>query len=115
MILAINSTTIALELLARPMVPLFPKTMWMIITMSIYYICILSIERYAKEQFKLGFDSMVKILLLLLGYTALMLITGHNQAIGALVTVVFVFGIFLLFLRRHHIHLREMNIGGYIE
>ena len=115
MILAINSTTIALELLSRPLVPLFPKTIWMVITMTIYYICILSIERYAKEHFKFGFDSMAKIFLILAAYTGLMLIFGYNQAVGALITVVFVFGIFFLFLRRHHIRLKEMKVGGYIE
>ncbi|MBR1856201.1 MAG: low temperature requirement protein A [Oribacterium sp.] len=115
MILAINSTTIALELMSRPLVPLFPKTIWMVITMTIYYICILSIERYAKEHFKFGFDSMAKIFLILAAYTGLMLIFGYNQAVGALITVVFVFGIFFLFLRRHHIRLREMKVGGYIE
>ena len=95
--------------------PLFPKTIWMVITMTIYYICILSIERYAKEHFKFGFDSMAKIFLILAAYTGLMLIFGYNQAVGALITVVFVFGIFFLFLRRHHIRLREMKVGGYIE
>ena len=115
MILAINSTTIALELMARPLIPMFPKTIWMVITMFIYYICLLSIERYAKEQFKLGFGSMSKIFMLLVGYTGLMLIVGHNEALGAFVTVVFVFGIFFLFLRRHHIRLKEMKVGGYIE
>lgn len=115
MILAINSTTIALELLARPLIPIVPKTMWMVITMFIYYLCLIMTERYAKEQVKLGYKSMVKILVLMVGYTFLMLFAGHNQLIGAIITVSFIYLIFFMFLQRHNIHLKEMKVGGYIE
>ncbi|MBP3239628.1 MAG: low temperature requirement protein A [Oribacterium sp.] len=115
MILAINSTTIALELLARPLVPIFPKTMWMVITMFIYYVCLLMTEKYGKEHSKLGYKSMGKILMLMVGYTLLMLFAGHNQLLGAIITVVFVYLIFFMFLQRHNVHLKEMKVGGYIE
>lgn len=115
MILGINSTTIALELLARPLIPVFPKTMWMVLTMFVYYICLISTERYAKEQLKMDFASMVKIGILLAGYIGLMLLAGHNQLLGAIITVIFVFGIFFMLLHRHNIRLKEMKVGGYIE
>ncbi|SFG34609.1 low temperature requirement protein A [Oribacterium sp. WCC10] len=115
MILAINSTTIALELLARPMVPIFPKTIWMVITMFIYYICLIMTERYAKEQVKMDYKSMVKIVILMIGYTVLMLLAGHNQLIGSLITVSFVYIVFFMFLHRHNVRLKEMKVGGYIE
>lgn len=115
MILAINSTTIALELLSRPKIPVFPKTMWMAITMFIYYICLICTERYAKEQLKMDYASFVKIAAVLIGYIVLMLLAGHNQIFGALTTVVFVFGVFFMFLHRHNIRLKEMKVGGYIE
>ena len=115
MILAINSTTIALELLARPMVPIFPKTMWMVITMFIYYVCLLMTEKYGKTHGKLGYKSMGKIFVIMVGYTVLMLFAGYNQLIGAIVTVVFIYLIFFMFLQRHNVHLKEMKVGGYIE
>ena len=116
MILAINSTTIALELLARPLVPLFQKTMWMAGMLFVYYCCLLGFERFAKEHLRANrFKFFGYILSALLIYFALMLMTGHNQFAGALMTLGLVYGIFGLILHLHHSSLRKMKVGGYIS
>lgn len=116
MILAINSTTIALELLARPLVPLFPKTMWMATMLFAYYLCLLATERYAKEHLRTNRIKFIAyVLAILLAYLGLMRIAGHNQLAGAFITLVFVYGIFGLLLHIHHSSLRKMKVGGYIS
>lgn len=116
MILAINSTTIALELLARPLVPLLPKTMWMTSMLLVYYLCLLATERYAKEHLRTNrFKFIGFVLSILAAYLCLMLLAGHNQLVGACITLVFVYGIFALLLHIHHSSLRKMKVGGYIS
>ena len=116
MILAINSTTIALELLARPLVPLLPKTMWMTSMLLVYYLCLLATERYAKEHLRTNrFKFIGFVLSILAAYLCLMLLAGHNQLVGAFITLVFVYGIFALLLHIHHSSLRKMKVGGYIS
>ena len=116
MILAINSTTIALELLARPLVPLLPKTMWMTSMLLVYYLCLLATERYAKEHLRTNrFKFTGFVLAILVAYLCLMLLAGHNQLVGAFITLVFVYGIFALLLHIHHSSLRKMKVGGYIS
>lgn len=116
MILVINSITISMELLARPMVPIVPKSTWMVLMLFLYYICLLGIDRYAKEELRANrVKSVVCILSMLLMYFGLMLLAEHHQLIGAVITLVLVYGIFFLMLHLHHSSLRKMKLGGYIS
>ena len=44
-----------------------------------------------------------------------MLLAGHDQIVGALITLALVYGIFGVILHLHHSSLRKMKVGGYIS
>ncbi len=116
MLLVINSITIAMELLARPMVPILPKSTWMVSMLFLYYVCLLGLDRYAKKELRANrIRSFVCILSMLLMYFGLMQLAAQHLLAGAVITLVLVYGIFFLILHMHHSSLRKMKLGGYIS
>lgn len=114
MILAINSTTIALELLAEESPYIFPKMMWMVITVTLYYYSLILMGRYAKPEARRDHRFILYSVSLIAAYIALMLFIGESQMLSALITLVFIYLTLGVIVVYHRGGDRKLRIGGYL-
>lgn len=114
MILAINSTTVALEYMSHKTGPILAKTMWMVMSQFVYYACLMSTEIYAKPKMKRSYGYVGFVLSILLLYVPLMLGFGSNVIVGKILTVFAVYLILYTLIRTHTHDIRMINVGGYI-
>ena len=99
LILAMNNITSSLEFMRDEAVRLWPKTLFLLGSFLLFFICLSALLRFAKPGFRLS----RRILLPLAGTTAafivLMLLLRENMALNIALSVVYVFSIFVQILQ----------------
>jgi hypothetical protein len=113
MILAINSTTIALELLAGEGPHIYLKTLWMVITVTVYYYSLILMGYYAKPEVKRSHRFIPYSVFLISSYVGLMLFFGENQLLGSTISLCFVY-LTLGVMIHNHSGDKKLRIGGYL-
>lgn len=100
LIFAMNNITSALEFMRMEKVHLLPKMLFLIGSLLLYFICIFLLGRYAKK--KCGFRGRFLAIMGLLAvcFVVLMLLLRNMMQLNILLTVVYVFAVFLLLRRR---------------
>ncbi len=99
LIFALNNITTALLFMRDEAVALQPKVLFLIISFLLCYICIFALGRYAKPGLRPNRKTFLLMLLVLVSFTALMLLFQRQMYVNIAVTVIYVFGICLLLLR----------------
>ncbi len=117
LILAINSTTIALELVARASEGMveFQKSLFLVLTMAAYYCLILLTEQYCKPAFHKDGQFIGIVFSILLMYALFMLLGGNSMIVGGLATIIMVYGILIFAIHTHKGRLKKLQFGGYLE
>ena len=99
LILAMNNITSSLEFMRDEAVRLWPKTLFLLGSFLLFFICLSALLRFAKPGFRLS----RRILLPIAGTTAafivLMLLLRENMALNIALSVVYVFSIFVQILQ----------------
>ena len=113
MILAINSTTIALELLAGEGPHIYLKTLWMVITVTVYYYSLILMGYYAKPESGRSHKFIPYSVFLISSYVGLMLFFGENQLLGSTISLCFVY-LTLGVMIHNHSGDKKLRIGGYL-
>lgn len=99
LIFALNNIAVALEFMREEHVALMPKTLFLIGSFVLYYAFLFLLELFAKEGCRRNRRFLLSIVLIGLSFVCLMLLFRAQMYINIALTVVYVFGIFLLLCR----------------
>ena len=95
LIFAMNNLTLALEFMRDTQVSLLPKTLFLIFSFLLYYVCLLALMRYARKRLRLCRRFVTPLFILSGLFVVLMiLLRGHMRA-NIAVSVLFVYAMFL--------------------
>lgn len=99
LIFALNNISAALEFTREETVALWPKTLFLVGSIVIYFTFLFLLGPYSKKRcgFSTRFVSM--LVTVAVSFVVLMLLLREHMALNIAVTVLYVFGIFLLLLR----------------
>ena len=105
MILAMNNITTALEFMREPEVSLLPKTIFIAGSILLFYICLYATEIYAKERLRPEKKYILKHVGIAVAFIVLMILLRSNMYANIVVTVVYVYTIYLAL----HMYGRELR------
>ena len=105
LIFALNNITTALEFMREEEVDLFQKMFFLIVSLLVYFICLFATARYAKKLRHLNRNFYFIMSFLGTIFTLLMLWFRENMVVNIAITVIFIFGVYLIL----HITLRKME------
>ena len=93
LIFALNNITTALEFMREERVALLPKTVFLTVSLVLYYTCLFLTELYAKERVR--FTPRFRAILLCIAgsFVSLMMLLREQAAVSIAVTVAYVYGI----------------------
>ena len=100
LIFALNNISVALEFMRDGEVDLLQKTVLLVGSFVLYFTFLFLTARYAKNKSVLSGKFLFILIGILLSFAALMLLFRENMYINIAVTVVYVYGIFLLLYRQ---------------
>lgn len=100
LIFALNNITVALEFMREEQVALLPKTLFITGSLLLYFVFLFLTCRYAKERYAIRKRFLVGIAGLGAGFLVLMLALREAMYANIAVTVVYVYIVFALLLRR---------------
>jgi len=96
LIFALNNITSALEFMRDEKVDLFQKMVFLVGSLLIYFIFLFGLGRYAKKLCHLNRNFYFAMAFLGAAFALLMLFLRENMVVNIAVTVVFVYGIYLI-------------------
>ena len=99
LIFALNNITSALEFMREEEVSLLPKTLFLTGSFLLYYTFLFATERYAKERLRPNRRFVIRILILIVCFVALMLLFRQNMYLNIAVTVIYVYSVYLVLFR----------------
>lgn len=99
LIFAMNNLTTSLEFMRDEAVALWPKTLFLIASFVLYFLCLFALQRYAKNGLRLCRRYVGPILLLTLVFIVLMLLLRENMRLNILLSVLYVAAVFLRIYR----------------
>ncbi len=99
LIFALNNITAALEFMHSEEIELVPKIVFLIVSFLIYYLFLFLTERYAKLKCRPTAGFCIKLLLAAVSFAAVMLILKDYMQLNIAVTVIYVFGVYLVLHR----------------
>jgi len=107
LIFALNNISAALEFMREETVALWPKTLFLVGSFVVYYTFLFLMGRYTKQR--CGFDPrfLGRLASVAASFIALMVILRKIMYLNIAITVLYVFGIFLLLLRHGRAHEAE--------
>lgn len=104
LIFGMNNMTVSLEFMRDAYVALWPKTLFLIASFLLYFVCLFALQRYAKPELRLCTRFTLPIGAITAVFVALMLVLRENMYLNIFVSVVYAFAVFLelwLFSRRN--------------
>ncbi|MBQ8927477.1 MAG: low temperature requirement protein A [Oscillospiraceae bacterium] len=104
MIFALNHITTGLEFMQDEEIRLLPKLLFLISSLVLYYVCLFAGLRYAKKRCRPDKRFVLIMAGIAASFLVLMIVLRRFMQVNIAVTVVYVFGIFLLL---HSISLRN--------
>ena len=99
LIFALNNISASLEFMREEEVALLPKTLFLIGSFLVYFTFLFLTGKYTKKRCGFNLRFVLSMIGVAIGFASLMLILREQMYINIAVTVVFVFGIFLLIFR----------------
>ena len=96
LILSLNNITLGLEFMREDEVDLFLKMVFLVISLLVYFGLLLATGRYAKKLCHLNRNFYFILSFLGTIFTLLMLWLRENMAVNIAITVLFVFGVYLI-------------------
>ena len=99
LIFGMNNLTTSLEFMRDEEVALWPKTLFLIVSFLLYFLCLFALQGYARKGRGLCRRYIAPILLVSLLFIALMLLLRSNMHLNILLSVLYVASIFLWILR----------------
>ena len=100
LIAAMNNITAALEFMREPAVRAVPKTVFLVASFLIYFVFLFLLERYAPVRVKGSRKFFGQLGGLGLAFALAMALCYRNSYLSIALTVVFVYGLFFVLLRR---------------
>lgn len=95
LIFAMNNITTSLEFMRDEEVALWPKTLFLIGSFVLYFLCLFGLQHYAKKGRGLCRSYVTPILLASLGFVVLMILLRENMWLNILISVLYVAAVFL--------------------
>lgn len=99
LIFALNNITAALEFMHSEEIELVPKIVFLIVSFLIYYLFLFLTERYAKLKCRPTVGFCIKLILAAVSFAAVMLVLKDYMQLNIAVTVIYVFGVYLVLHR----------------
>ena len=94
LILAMNCITASLEFMRDENVLLWPKILFLIASLLLYFFCLFALQLYAKPELKLCKRFMTPIAVTTVAFVAAMILLRANMKLNILVSVLYVFAVF---------------------
>lgn len=95
LIFGMNSMTTSLEFMQNEAVALWPKTLFLIGSFLLYFVCLFALQHYAKPELRLCTRFTLPIGGITAAFIALMLLLREKMYLNIFVSVVYVFAVFL--------------------
>ena len=95
LIFALNNITTSLEFMRDEQVLLWPKILFLIGSLLLYYFCLFALQLYAKEEFRLCRRFMGPIIVTTIAFVGAMILLRENMRLNILATVIYAFAMFL--------------------
>ncbi len=99
LILAMNSITASLDFMRDEAVALWPKTLFLIGAVLLYYGCLFGLSGFAKPMLTLRRGQLWSVIGVTAAFAVLMVLLRENMRMNILISVVYVFAVFGLILR----------------
>lgn len=99
LIFALNNISASLEFMREEEVDLLPKVLFLIGSVVLYYAFLFLTSRYAKKRCAFKGKLELKLAAASAGFVVLMIVLREKMTVNIMITVVYVFGIFLLLYR----------------
>ena len=99
LLFSLNCLTASLEFMRSEEVLLWPKTLFLVASFLVYFVCLFTLQRYARPELKLCRSLLTPIIIGGVVFVALMLLLRENMWLNICISAVFVFVVFLLILR----------------
>ena len=100
LIAAMNNITTALEFMREPTVRVAPKTVFLVVSFLIYFLFLFLLERYAPVRVKGSRKFFGQLAGLCAAFAGLMALCYRNGYLSIALTVVFVYALYLVLVRR---------------
>ena len=98
LLFSLNCLTASLEFMRSEEVLLWPKTLMLIASFLVYFVCLFTLQRYAKPELKLCRSFLTPILIGGAVFTALMLLLRENMRLNIFLSAAAVFAVFFFML-----------------
>ncbi|MCR4610441.1 MAG: low temperature requirement protein A [Lachnospiraceae bacterium] len=108
-IFALNNITSALEFMREGEVAVFPKIMFMVVSIVAYYIFLFCNRRYAKIQSDFNIMFVLKLAALTVAFIILMIVFRNIMAVNLFVTAAYVFTINIILYLAKKKHEKELS------
>ena len=95
LIFALNNITTSLEFMRDEQVLLWPKILFLIGSLLLYYFCLFALQLYAKEEFRLCRRFMGPIIVTTIAFVGAMILLRENMRLNILISAVYSFAMFL--------------------
>ena len=95
LIFALNNITTSLEFMRDEQVLLWPKILFLIGSLLLYYFCLFALQIYAKEEFRLSQRYLWPITVTTIVFVGAMILLRENMRLNILISVVYSFAVFL--------------------
>lgn len=95
LIFAMNNITASLEFMRDESVLLWPKILFLISSILLYFFCLFALQLYAKQELKLCQRFLGPVVLTTVLFVAAMILLRENMKLNILVSVLYVFAVFL--------------------
>ena len=99
LIFGMNTITTSLEFMRNEAVDLLPKTIMLVVSFLLYFICLFLLQLYARKEFRICRRIMVPVVLISSAFLILMFLFRTNMRINILVSVLYVYAVFFFIYR----------------
>ncbi|MBQ3405562.1 MAG: low temperature requirement protein A [Oscillospiraceae bacterium] len=94
LIFAMNNLTTALEFMRNEQISLWPKTLFLVASFVLFYLCLIAMLRYAKRSMGLCWRFLLPILVLTALFAAAMLLLRGHMYLNIALSVLYVYAMF---------------------
>ncbi|MBQ4467047.1 MAG: low temperature requirement protein A [Firmicutes bacterium] len=99
LIFSLSTITAALEFMRESEVDIFPKTVFLTVSLIMYFVFLLLLGIYMKNRTKPNLVFIAKIAVMLAAFAVIMLIFRNNMYVNVAATVALVYGMLAIFIR----------------
>ena len=94
LILGLNNITTSLEFMRDEAVRLWPKTLFLLSSFLLYFVCLFALQRFAKPSLKLCRRFLIPVAATTAVFVVLMLFLRENMRVNIFISVLYVFSVF---------------------